>query len=187
MSMIKYTGAGPVWDGTTVHGNEGQNRANVGIHITKLQGGGLDTGKICFPAISIDDCGTAIKFDGSGSADSCAFGYYWPHDCDVAVQLTSAAATMFTFRYIHPLSLDKVFEVTGGGRIYVHSVNVVSGVETLLDIQRGDLTNSFFHINGVTGDGNNTDYYLLKNTDDGDALTHVRFTNAHLTIPQDFG
>jgi hypothetical protein len=65
----------------------------------------------------------------------------------------------------------------------VHSINVLAGVGTVLDLQGGDLTNSFFHINGVTGDGNNLDYHLLKNHDTGNGTQHVRFTNCHFLLP----
>jgi hypothetical protein len=189
--MIEYRGSGLIWDGLSLWGKKEPPpgtgaRANIGIKIVQPSSGPITTGKIWAPSIMIDDCFTAIYADGrTRSADSCAFGYAWIRSCETCFHLDGANATMFTFGYVHPLISTTVFKVTGGGRIYVQSLNVLTQFTTgtILDVSGGDIPNGFFHINGVTGDGNITDYHLLKNTDSGNGLTHVRFTNAHLTPP----
>jgi len=160
----------------------GAMQAAVGIKISKPSSTSLlDTGKIWFPSIMVDTCDTGILADGENGAHSCAFGYSWIRNCDICVELDQANATMFTFAFVHPLSSTTIFKVNGGGRIYVHSINIVQGPNCVLDITGGDLTTSFFQINGVTGDNRNAEYTLLKNHDDGNGLTHVRFTNCHFT------
>jgi hypothetical protein len=89
---------------------------------------------------------------------------------------------MFTIRYMHPLFSTTVFKVTGGGRIYVHSINglLIPNGGTILDVVGSDMNNGFFQINGLTGDGRTKDYHVLKNDDSSNGLQCVRFTNAHL-------
>jgi hypothetical protein len=192
--MVQIEGTGMVWEGLSLWGvhqdptsctpNIVVKRAGVGIKITKPSSGSLlNTGKLWFPSILIDNCATGILADGALSADSCAFGYANIRDCHTAVHLNGSGATMFTFGYVHTPDNKTIFKVSGGGRIYVHSVNIVFGPDIVLDVVGGDLTNSFFHINGVTGDGNNTAYTLLRHHDPGSGSTHVRFTNAHLLLP----
>jgi hypothetical protein len=81
-----------------------------------------------------------------------------------------------------PQSSSTVFKVTGGGRIYVDSINAVMGITgaTILNVVGSDSTNGFYHINAMTGDGGSEDFHVFKNDDDGDGLQHFRFTNAHL-------
>jgi hypothetical protein len=195
-TMIEYTGTGLVWDGLTLWGSyatgdpncpvpQDNPRAGIGIKITTPATGSLlNAGKIWFPAIMIDNCGTGIYADGSSgglSADSCAFGYGNFRLCGTCVRLDGAGATTFTFEYTMPQLCEVMFHVTGGGRVYVQSLNLLLNPTggTILDVSGGDLTNSFFHINGLTGDGRTADYHLLNNVDNGNGLTHVRFTNAH--------
>jgi hypothetical protein len=88
---------------------------------------------------------------------------------------------MFSFRFVYPQDSKTVFHVTAGGRIYVASINVVLTATGggILDVVSSDMNNGFYHINGLAGDGNVTDYHLLKNTDSGNGLQYFRFTNAH--------
>jgi hypothetical protein len=186
-TIIEYQGTGLVWNGLALWGrphNTTQTRAAIGLKIAKPLAGTLDTGNMWLPAIRIDDCETGVYAFGALSAASCAFGYAFMRGCETCFHLDGANATIFTFRYIHPLSSKKVFIVEAAGRIYVHAINIVEGPETILRVNGGTEGNSFFHIGGLKMDSGNPGFRLVDTDDETDTLTHIRFTDAHFTGDQ---
>jgi hypothetical protein len=184
--MVEYGGTGIIWDGVALWGKRLTTDSPVALGLRicnscSSSSGLSESGKAWFKAMCIEDCLTAIKAEGTTPADSCAFGYFQPRNCGVAVELDGTGTTMFTFRFVLPTGTPTVsrtiFKVTQGGRIYVAAINML-GNGTILDVQNGDDNDAFYHINGLKVDGNSTDLAVLNNVDDGNGLQLFRFTDA---------
>jgi hypothetical protein len=207
--MVQIEGTGLIWDGLTLWGSYATSdkspnpecqptgkRPAIGIKIcnscASSSSSGQPTltraGKIWFNQLMIEDCVTAIKAEGSTPVESCAFGYFQPRECDVAVELAGTASTMFTFRFVLPSGTPSVsrtiFKVSQGGRIYVAAMNML-GNGTILDVQNGGVNDAFYHINGLKVDGNSNDLTVLNNVDSGDGLQLFRFTDVQFQESKD--
>jgi hypothetical protein len=140
-----------------------------------------EAGKLWIPSLLVDDCQLAVSTsdDPNSIANEVAFGYFWAKNCDVAMYLRNAHSVGFTFEYIHAESVNAIFIVTAGGRIFTQSCRVISSGTTILMVVGGTDETAFYHINGLALDAGANDCVLLTNqaTSNGNHL--FRFTNGH--------
>ncbi|MCF7854065.1 MAG: glycoside hydrolase family 55 protein [Candidatus Pacebacteria bacterium] len=155
--MVVYHGSGLIWNGVELCGRppeqETAKKAKIGFLVAK-SGKGIGTGKMWFPALSINNCETGFQagtHERMHNCDNLIFGYLALSNCTYGFRTRNHMAMDIHFSFVKAGgTMDTLFYFERGGAMHVNGLGLHSAnIGTMLRIGWVGRNNGFFSLNNV--------------------------------------